>query len=864
MPSPSLVLPSSDPSISEPHHSRSHSSVPLSNISLRSVNSEKPTQPKKVGIFKPKKSAKKSELTEESLEKFNIRNEILDEHRKSAFTYSPYYRGLTDSTLFLNRQKLTAASPGRESNVTSISTSSRSSFGVKMKELGSCFTTSGKEEKVVEVKRKSKGSQRNHTSSSSSLSASTRTRVELTTLAKELGLEGEIVSVGFNENDEYFSINGKSLRERDSEPRTQPPSLPPVSPPGLPPPTYPSSQSLLSLVSPPPTPQTYLSSPQSSEPSKSTQPHTHPSPPPVSPPARVLNMPSTQSLVPSVSAQLQVYPSPPPTPLSLSQESPLPQTHPSTPPSMLTLISPPSQKHLSTSQQSSISIVSSPPPPPQAHPSPPQSSILPVSPSQHTYSPPPPPEAHLSPPSQPLVSSPSSLPASPLPATQQSPPQQFLLSPSSSSPIQAQASPPHLAQTSPQLEQPPPSPPPPAQTSPQTLLPPLLPPPQAQTSPANRTTKNENVYGWADKYRPESLKDFICNRNKALELQTLPKADDGCGQFIFEGPPGVGKRTMIRALLREAYGPERVMARVESKSFHVKGEAVGSIKVTVKTSLQHVEVNLSEVKGYEKHVIVELIQETINRLGKKTLHCNKDNCQVIILNKADKLSADVLVYIKWQLERHRGCNKVFFCCIDASKLQPIIPLCTIVQLLPPSNEEIAGVLEFIAKKEEIELPHQLAVKIANNSKNNLRQAIRSFEATWQASSPLKEDQEILNGWEDDIANIAKNIVEEQSPKQLYVIRQKLQNLIAHNVCPEFFFKALVGELKNNVDKEFHTDVDSLYEGYYKNLARNRHREMMKGHNDPVKKNLHQFTTIEEFIAKFMSCYKIREKERHVT
>lgn len=33
------------------------------------------------------------------------------------------------------------------------------------------------------------------------------------------------------------------------------------------------------------------------------------------------------------------------------------------------------------------------------------------------------------------------------------------------------------------------------------------------------------------------------------------------------------------------------------------------------------------------------------------------------------------------------------------------------------------------------------------------------------SPTLKEDQEILTGWEDDIAKIAKNVVEEQSPKQ---------------------------------------------------------------------------------------------------
>ncbi|GFZ02708.1 hypothetical protein Acr_15g0013160 [Actinidia rufa] len=297
MPSPSLVFPSSDPSISEPHPSSDRPS----NVSLRSVGLEKPTRPKKVGSFKPKKSAKKSELTEESLEEFNLRNEILDEHRKSSFTYSPYYRGLTDSTLLLNRQKLTASSPGKDSNVTSISTSSRSSFGVKMKEFGSCFTTFGKEEKVVEMKSKSKGSRHARTSSSSS--SVTGTGAELTTLAKELGLEGEIVSIGFNENDEYFSTKGKPLRERDSEPPTQPPSsLPPVStpqpPPGPPPPTYPSLQSLLPPVSPTSTPQTYMSSPQ---PSASTQPHTHPSTPPV----LVLNIPSTQSLVPSVSARLQ-------------------------------------------------------------------------------------------------------------------------------------------------------------------------------------------------------------------------------------------------------------------------------------------------------------------------------------------------------------------------------------------------------------------------------------------------------------------------------------------------------------------------------------------------------------------------------
>jgi DNA replication protein DnaC len=34
--------------------------------------------------------------------------------------------------------------------------------------------------------------------------------------------------------------------------------------------------------------------------------------------------------------------------------------------------------------------------------------------------------------------------------------------------------------------------------------------------------------------------------------------DFDCNHFIFEGPAGVGKRTMIRAMLQEAFGQARV------------------------------------------------------------------------------------------------------------------------------------------------------------------------------------------------------------------------------------------------------------------------------------------------------------------
>ncbi|BBG97170.1 ATPase family associated with various cellular activities [Prunus dulcis] len=342
----------------------------------------------------------------------------------------------------------------------------------------------------------------------------------------------------------------------------------------------------------------------------------------------------------------------------------------------------------------------------------------------------------------------------------------------------------------------------------------------------------QKEYAWADKYQPLCLEDFICNKDKATQLQALARGG-ACGHFIFEGPPGVGKRTMIWAMLREAFGRDTIHAREEFKAFNLKGEMVGSIEVHVKQSPQHVEVNLSELKGYEKHVIVELMRETQDKTTNKALPCGLDNCRAIILYEADKLSTDALLYIKWLLERYKGCNKVFFCCSDVSKLQAIKSLCTVVELLPPSKTETVAVLKFIAKQEGIDLPHELAERFAENSKNNFYLAIRSFEATWKKWFIRFSNFQL--GWEDNIADIAKNMIEEQSPKQLYIIRGKLQNLVVHGVSPEFIFQDRIESMYD----EYNRNDENMFES-----DKYDHEEMSKRLNDHSRKSIKQFLRIE--------------------
>ncbi|KAL0379982.1 UNVERIFIED_CONTAM: hypothetical protein Sangu_0062500 [Sesamum angustifolium] len=168
MPSPVIPRSKSAPDITSPHSPLNVQSSSKSVRSARSTGSSIISWQKKLGVYISGKK-KNSNLTEESLEEFNRRNTLIEARYN---TSSPYYKGLTDFSLVINREKLSGSSPGRESHATSyISSGTKSSFILMVQEWGSsCFSTSKKNEK-------SSPSSVSWTKSSSSTKSSRHTRL---------------------------------------------------------------------------------------------------------------------------------------------------------------------------------------------------------------------------------------------------------------------------------------------------------------------------------------------------------------------------------------------------------------------------------------------------------------------------------------------------------------------------------------------------------------------------------------------------------------------------------------------------------------------------------------------------------------
>jgi len=341
---------------------------------------------------------------------------------------------------------------------------------------------------------------------------------------------------------------------------------------------------------------------------------------------------------------------------------------------------------------------------------------------------------------------------------------------------------------------------------------------------------------WVDKYRPVALSKMHYHTHLSLQLQKLVESRD-FPHLLFYGPPGAGKKTRIIAFLRELYGPSVEKLKAEKRQVQ-KANSSQNVEIMIVSSLHHLELNPSSVGHQDRHVVQEVLKEIASN---QPLDASAERSfKVVVLNEADRMTKEAQHALRRTMEKFTSACRIVMVCNNLGKIiDPLRSRCLCVRVPAPTNEEIVNILQLICKKESLTLPSELANEIVNKSERNLRRAILSLEACKVKQYPFQANQTVdLPDWEEYIRSIARQILDEQSPRCLQVVRGKLYELLSHCIPPDVIMRTLAFELLKKLDSEVKFEV-TYWAAHYEH-------QMQTG----SKAILH----LEAFIAKFMSIY----------
>lgn len=341
---------------------------------------------------------------------------------------------------------------------------------------------------------------------------------------------------------------------------------------------------------------------------------------------------------------------------------------------------------------------------------------------------------------------------------------------------------------------------------------------------------------WVDKYRPRELNKMSFHKDQAAQLKSLCSQGD-FPHLLFYGPSGSGKKTRIMALLRELYGPG--VEKLKNETIHFTTPSNRKLEIMTVGSNYHIEVNPSDAGIYDRVVVTDMIKQMaqtqqIDPQGQREF-------KTIVLSEVDELTKDAQHALRRTMEKYIATCRLILCVNSTSRVIPAVKSrCLAVRVAAPNENEIVSVLDYVAKKEGIDLPKEFAKRIAVKSERNLRRAILMMQACKVQQYPFSVNQDIPTlDWQAYLKETATQILHEQTPQNLEKVRERLYELIGHGIPSDIIFKGLVEYLNRHSDTSMRARVlsfASLYE-----------YRMHSG----SKAIFH----LEAFVAQFMATYK---------
>lgn len=268
------------------------------------------------------------------------------------------------------------------------------------------------------------------------------------------------------------------------------------------------------------------------------------------------------------------------------------------------------------------------------------------------------------------------------------------------------------------------------------------------------------------KYRPQKFQDVVGQAAVVRSLQDVLKRGSS-KTFLFTGQSGVGKTTLARIVARESgCRPEDLM-----------------------------EIDVANQTGIEdmRNVVETLRYKPLGAGAMKALICNE----------AQMLSKQAWNSLLMELEEPRPWVLWILCTTELNRIPKAIHTrCTTYDLKPVSEDDLADLLDLVAKKEKLGVEDDVLVLCAREAEGSPRQALVNLAACAAAAS-LDEAKELLRSAleSEEAVNLARILVKGATWSQAQQIIAGLQEVnpeTVRHVVRAYVSKMILGTKSKDV------------------------------------------------------------------